>query len=90
MWLICGLIAVFTALLSFKTKCSQWTRFSSLVFTTLTVMLFYQDATNRVLVEDWGGLMDVLPTTSRMLWVCIVGSICINGLSLYREIKQSS
>lgn len=47
--------------------------------TGLTVCSFYSDAARRVAVEDWVGLMDILSTMSKVLWVCVILSIVING-----------
>ena len=43
---------------------------------------FYSD---RVLNEDWGGLIDIMPTMSKALWVCVGISILLNSVSLFRE-----
>ena len=43
-------------------------RFGAISFTALTVCSFYSDGAMRVLNEDWGGLMDIMPTMSKALW----------------------
>lgn len=91
LWLLLGVSAIITAILNRTftgtAKSNPWLGFSSLSLTALTVCAFYSDAAVRVIQEDWSALMDILPTTSRALWVCVIFSIIINGLSL--RTKQS-
>lgn len=93
MWLIFGAGAVITALLNimnYKNR-ADFFRFLSLAFTSLTVCAFYADWAGRVIREDWGGLIDTMPTISKVLWVCVAFSILINSISLikfYRKNKQ--
>ena len=70
---------------SFKNKNEKWFRFAALSFTALTVCSFYSDGAMRVLNEDWGGLMDIMPTMSKAVWVCVGISILLNSVSLFRE-----
>lgn len=88
MWIIFGVSAVILGLMnlnySLSNKPNKWLGFASLSLTAMTIMAFYQDAANRVIVEDWSGLMDILPSTSTMLWLCLIASILINGYSLMR------
>ena len=84
MWLIFGGIAVVLtvcniAFFIFK-KDGSLLAFMSMALTALTVCAFYSDAAGRVVVEDWGGLMDILPTMSQALWVCVLLSIIVNGI----------
>ena len=86
MWMIFGLAAIITALLNiinYKNKANIF-RFLSMSFTILTVCAFYADGANRVVVEDWSGLMDTMPTISKALWVCVALSIIINSYSLIK------
>lgn len=55
--------------------------FASLSFTALTVCALYSDAARRVVNEDWGGLMDIMPTMAGALWVCVIASILMNGFA---------
>ena len=71
--------------LLFQNKNEKWFRFAALSFTALTVCSFYSDEAMRVLNEDWGGLMDIMPTMSKALWVCVRISILLNSVSLFRE-----
>lgn len=86
MWLIFGGAAIITALLNimnYKNRADIF-RFLSLAFTSLTVCAFYADGAGRVLREDWGGLMDTMPTISKALWICVALSIIINSISLIK------
>ena len=66
-------------------KNEKWFRSAALSFTALTVCSFHSDGAMRVLNEDWGGLMDIMPTMSKALWVCVGISILLNSVSLFRE-----
>ena len=74
MWLFFGISAMiftgFNLTYFFKNKNEKWFRFAALSFTALTVCSFYSDGAMRALNEDWGGLMDIMPTMSKALWVC--------------------
>lgn len=90
MWIIFGLSAIITALLNiinFKNKANIF-RFLSMSFTSLTVCAFYADGANRVISEDWAGLMDTKPTISKALWVCVALSIIINSYSLIKGVSD--
>ena len=89
MWLFFGAAAIITALLNimnFKNS-SDFFRFLSLSFTSLTVCAFYADGAGRVIKEDWAGLMDTMPTISKALWICVALSIVINSISLIKSYK---
>lgn len=90
MWIIFGVSAIITALLNiinYKNKANIF-RFLSLSFTSLTVCAFYADGANRVVVEDWAGLMDIMPTIAKALWLCVGVSIAINSISLIKSYKK--
>ena len=92
MWLIFGGAAIITALLNimdYKNRADSF-RFSSLAFTSLTVWAFYADGAGRVIREDWGGLIDTMPTISKALWVCVALSILINSISLIKSHRKKS
>ncbi len=76
-------LAAVNILFAFSGKETKWVRFCSMALTALTVCLFYQDAARRVMNEDWAGLMDILPSASNLLWICVIASILINGVSLF-------
>ncbi len=89
MWLLFGAIAIVTAILNIawtaRGKDPRWFRFASLSFTALTLCSFYSQSAQWVAHEDWAALMDVVPTTTRWLWVCAIASILINSVSLFRN-----
>ena len=91
MWLVMGFGAIIFAILNlvwlFKQKSSKWFGFISLSLTALTVCAFYSDAAMRVINEDWGGLMDILPSTSKALWICVIISILANSIMLLGDKK---
>ena len=91
MWLVMGFGAIIFAILNLiwtsKQKNSKWFGFISLSLTALTVCAFYSDAAMRVINEDWGGLMDILPSTSKALWICVIISILANSIMLLGDKK---
>ncbi len=91
MWLAMGAGAIIFAILNlvwlFKQKSSKWFGFISLSLTALTVCAFYSDAAVRVINEDWGGLMDILPSMSKALWICVILSILANSIMLLGDKK---
>ncbi|NLM05892.1 MAG: hypothetical protein GX219_03105 [Tissierellia bacterium] len=91
MWFLLASIAIVFAGLnliwSFQNKDSKWFRFISLSLTALTVTSAYADGARRITNEDWSGLMDIMPTMSKVLWVCVILSIIINSISLFKENK---
>ena len=91
MWLIMGAGAIIFAILNLawaaKQKKSNWFGFISLSLTALTVCAFYSDAAMRVINEDWGGLMDILPSMSKALWICVIISILANSIMLLGDKK---
>lgn len=91
MWMVLGLAAIIMAIINImswvRDKETKYYGFASVSLTALTVCAFYGDAARRVTVEDWAGLMDILPTTSIVLWGCVVMSIIINGVTLFTKKK---
>ena len=91
MWLAMGAGAIIFAILNlvwlFQQKSSKWFGFISLSLTALTVCAFYSDAAMRVINEDWGGLMDILPSMSKALWICVIISILANSIMLLGDKK---
>lgn len=86
MWMIFGAAAIIFALfniINYKNKANIF-RFLSMSFTSLTVCAFYADGAGRIVREDWGGLMDTMPTISKALWVCVILSIIINSYSVIK------
>ena len=91
MWLVMGFGAIIFAILNLvwtsKQKNSKWFGFISVSLTALTVCSFYSDAAMQVVNEDWGGLMDVLPSMSKALWVCVIISILVNSITFLGDKK---
>lgn len=89
MWLVFGIgaavFAVWNVSASMRGKDAAWFRFIILSLTALTLCAFYADGAARVIREDWGGLMDIMPSVSRSLWVCTGGSILLNAVSLFHK-----
>lgn len=89
MWLILGVGAIISALLNMiatiKNKNADRYRFLSLSLTALTVCSCYLEAANRVIKEDWGGLMDIMPTMSKALLVLVILSIAINSVFIFKR-----
>lgn len=88
-WLFFGITAIITAILNviwtLRHREAKWFRFSSLAFTVFTLCAFYAQAAHWVLVEDWVALMDVLPSTSNVLWFLTTASVVINSVSLFKK-----
>ena len=91
MWLVMGFGAIIFAILNLvwisKQKNSKWFGFISLSLTALTACTFYSDAAMQVANEDWGDLMDVLPSMSKALWVCVIISILVNSITFLGDKK---
>lgn len=89
MWLILGVGAIIFAILNMiatiKNKNADRYRFLSLSLTALTVCSCYLEAANRVVKEDWSGLMDIMPTMSKALLVLVILSIAINSVSIFKR-----
>lgn len=89
MWIVLGAGAIVFAALnvvwSFRNKEAKWFRFASLALTALTICAFYSDGAVRVINEDWAGLTDIMPSISKVLWLCVIVSIIINSISLFRQ-----
>ena len=91
MWLVMGFGAIVFAILNLvwtsKQKNSKCFGFISLSLTALTACSFYSDAAVQVANEDWGDLMDVLPSMSKALWVCVIISILVNSITFLGDKK---
>lgn len=89
MWLFFGIIAIITALMNvistLRHREAKWFRFISLSFTIFTLCSFYAQAAQWVLAKDWSALMDVLPSTSNILWFLTIASVLINSISLFMK-----
>ena len=91
MWLVMGFGAIIFAILNLvwtsKQKNSKWFGFISLSLTALTACSFYSDAAVQVADEDWGAIMDILPSMSKTLWICVILSILVNSITLLGDRK---
>ena len=91
MWLVMGAGAIVFAILNLawaaKQKKSNCFGFISLSLTALTACSFYSDAAVQVADEDWGALMDILPSMSKTLWICVILSILVNSITLLGDRK---
>lgn len=91
MWLVMGFGAIIFAILNlvwtYKQKNSKWFGFISLSLTALTACSFYSDAAVQVANEDWSALMDILPSMSKTLWICVIISILVNSITLLGDNK---
>lgn len=76
---------IFNLISAFQNKECQWFRFGALAFTLLTISAFYADVATRVVNQDWSGLMDIAPTTSKFLGIGTLISILVNSISLFRK-----
>ncbi|GAA3650218.1 hypothetical protein [Asaccharospora irregularis] len=74
-----------------KNKYAEIYRFLSLSLTALTVCALYFDGDSRVIKEDWGGLVDIMPTMSKALWVLVILSIAVNSVSIlkYKRLNEN-
>jgi len=91
MWLILGIgavaFALSTVIWTVQGKDARWFSYISLSLTALTLCAFYSGEAKRVVSEDWVGLMDIMPTMSKTLWVYTVVSILINSVALLKNNK---
>lgn len=57
----------------------------------MTVCAFYFDGTSRIIKEDWGALVDIIPTMSKALWVLVILSIAVNSVSIlkYKRLNEN-
>ena len=89
MWLMFGIGAIITAFLNIiwagtEEKAKKY-RFLSLSLTALTLCSFYSQVSVWVAHEDWGALLDVVPSISAALWILTISSVVINSVSLFKS-----
>lgn len=96
MWVILGVIAIavtfFNLYLYSAGKDYKLAMAMGLSFTALTLCAEYSMVSNWVAVEDWGALMDVVPTMEWALWFLTIVSILLNITPVLLEMinkKQS-
>lgn len=92
MWMLLGVSAIVFTILnliwSFRNKNARWFRFIALALTALTMNSFYSDGAMRVVKQDWAGLMDTMLAMNKFLFICVIASILLNSISLFREKKR--
>lgn len=72
MWIICGILSVIFCVIGWimvskKNIMACWASVCSLVFVSLTLLMEYRMVLNWVNEEDWGALLDVVPSMYSML-----------------------
>lgn len=94
MWIIFGSVAIITMFINLyffkKGKNNQIFMSLSLSFTALTLAAFYSGIANAVEMEDWAGIMDVVPTMSTALWILTISSILLNALPLFLNWRKNN
>ena len=92
MWLILGLIAIVTTVINLYMygtgKDYKLAMAMGLSFTALTLVAKYSMVSDWVKVEDWGALLDVVPTMENALWILTIISILLNITPIFLEIKN--
>ena len=92
MWVFLALASIVTAVLNLvqwaRGQETKYFRFASISLTALTMCAFYGDSAKRVIKEDWSGLMDIMPGMSGTLWICVIASLLINGITLLAKAKR--
>ncbi|AJD92925.1 MFS transporter [Jeotgalibacillus malaysiensis] len=82
MWVILGVIAIAVTFLNLylftKGKDYKLAMALGLSFTALTLCAEYSMVSDWVAAEDWGALMDVVPTMEWALWLLTIVSILLN------------
>ena len=92
MWLVFGIAAAAFAFINLAKpdKNCEIFRWASLSLTALALCAFYADGAARVLKEDWGGLMDTMPTLNRALWILTILAIVLNGVGLFKKTTRDN
>lgn len=92
MWLVFGVGATAFAFINLAKpdKNRETFRWASLSLTALALCAFYADGAARVLKEDWGGLMDTMPTLSRALWILTAASIVLNSAGFLKKTTRDN
>lgn len=92
MWILFGLIAIiatFINLYMFATgKDYKLAMAMGLSFTALTLVAEYSMVSDRVKIEDWSALLDIVPTMETALWVLTIISILLNITPILLELKN--
>ena len=83
MWMLFGVsaivFAVWNVMFAVQKKNSEYLRFLSMAFTSLTLCAFYHECAEWILQHDWIALEDVVPAMSKALWILTILSILLNS-----------
>ncbi len=84
--LVLGVLAIIFAVLNIiwyvKGRNPKIFRYISLSFTLLAVLAGLSEANSYIAMEDISALYDVVLTLTSALWICVIGSICVNSVTL--------
>ncbi|EFE28038.1 hypothetical protein HMPREF0389_01291 [Filifactor alocis ATCC 35896] len=93
MWVLFGVaaivFAVWNVIFDVQEKKSEYLRFLSMAFTSLTLCAFYHECAEWILQHDWIALEDVVPAMSKALWILTILSILLNSSSLWKKTTDS-
>ena len=93
MWVLFGVaaivFAVWNVIFAVQAKKSEYLRFLSMAFTSLTLCAFYHECAEWILQHDWIALEDVVPAMSKALWILTILSILLNSSSLWKKTTDS-
>ncbi|MDZ5710704.1 hypothetical protein [Jeotgalibacillus haloalkalitolerans] len=94
MWVILGVIAIivtfFNLYLYAAGKDYKLAMAMGLSFTALTLCAEYSMVADWVEAEDWGALMDVVPTMEWALWFLTIVSILLNITPILLEKRSKN
>lgn len=94
--IILGLLAmtlpVINIMLSRKNKNRNWGKLSVLSLSAcgISIWLPYIDIYQRVVVEDWAGLMDTVPSLLKITGVLLFVTILLNAVTYFMNRKQGN
>lgn len=94
MWLLFGIISIITAILNLinfdNIKKSEIFSFISLSFTSITIWSFFDDIARRNESGDLSGVMDIaVRSLSIVLLICIITSMILNFIPIYKRMKNN-
>lgn len=92
MWLIFGSIAIIGTVINLylykKGENYHFAMAVGLSFTALTLVANYSMVASWVDSEDWGALLDVVPTMSTVFWLLTLLSIGLNIMPIFLDLKN--
>lgn len=88
--LFCFVVSIVFCIVSWimtikKNKKAHWASLCSLSFVAITLLMEYRAVLEWINKEDWGALMDVVPSTFPMLSGYVILMILANGVFLCKE-----